>query len=69
MNRHEIEIEDLSQGGRRVRNRKNIFQSNVCNLFLPGISLLEAYELQGERLHKYEGPGFNVKKLPEFRST
>ena len=42
MNRHEIDIEDLSQGGR------------LC---------LEAYELQGGGLHKYEGPGFTVKEI------
>ena len=33
-----------------VRNRRNIFQSNVCNLFFPGISLLEAYEHQSPDL-------------------
>ena len=52
MYRHEIDIEDLSQGGKRGRN-----------LFLPGISVLEAYELQGGGLHKYEGPGFTVKEI------
>ena len=46
-----------------VRNRRNIFQSNVCNLFLLGISVLEAYELQGGGLHKYEGLGFTVKEI------
>ena len=48
MYRQEIDIsEDLSQGGRRGLNsqRRNIFQSYVCNFFLPGISLLEAHEL------------------------
>ena len=61
MNRHEIEIEDLSQGGRRGANLTLL--SIIERIYFSQTSLLEEYKLQGERLHKYEGPGFNVKKI------